>query len=233
MINKLEARSKRAAKKYLMNSGMSPAEADRFIAFLLQRVANLNSALMKFLPGVVRWIVEGQLDIAKPTDMRKLDKFLYNLKGTPEAEFYNNDFNGNTFGQVCECLQLDLDAGDYQAPEDITYRLVELSDYGEMERYEGRSIWCILDRTIFNAYTADGQRFYIAERSDYENVPKSKGADFPYDDYGMSLIVIGTRDGKVVSVTSRWNFDYYSNEYLTVEQLKGLLGAEFGHLQLK
>lgn len=46
----------------------------------------------------------------------------------------------------------------------------------------------------------------------------------PYDDYGYSIIGIGVNNGSIVSVTSRWNSQSEADNFLSLAELKNLLG---------
>ena len=147
-----------------------------------------------------------------------------------EADFYDKDFNGLSIKDVQDISRIDLEAEPYQAPPDTSYEVFELTDFDKISQYENYADWCILDETVFKAYTANGLKYFIAERSDFKEVPKLRGDDYPYDDYGMSLIIIGVEDNEIVSVTSRWNFDDTGDSYLKPQQLKKLLGRKYNFL---
>lgn len=54
------------------------------------------------------------------------------------------------------------------------------------------------------------------------------GAGFPKDDYGLSIIAVFVRNnGRLESVTSRWNSFQEGDSLMTSEELKALLGDEF------
>ena len=147
-----------------------------------------------------------------------------------EADFYDKDFNGLSIKDVQDISRIDLEAEPYQAPPDTSYEVFELTDFDKVSQYENYADWCILDETVFKAYTANGLKYFIAERSDFKEVPKSRSDNYPYDDYGMSLIIIGVDDNEIVSVTSRWNFDDTGDFYLKPLQLKKLLCNEYNFL---
>lgn len=77
----------------------------------------------------------------------------------------------------------------------------------------------------FNEHTLNGaNQFYFLLRSDYKVVPKSPGEEYPYDDYGYSMIAVCIGpDGNLESSTSRWNFDDYHDNFLDLNEL-GELG---------
>ena len=225
----IEQRSRRTAQNLLMRNEFSREEADLFIQLLLDKLPNLKGELRKFYYGLTRWFLT-DLDIQNPQDVYKVNKLLYNLRNTPEADFYDKDFNGLSIKDVQDISRIDLEAEPYQTPPDTSYEVFELTDFGKVSKYENYANWCILDETVFKAYTANGLKYFIAERSDFKEVPKLRGDDYPYDDYGMSLIIIGVEDNEIVSVTSRWNFDDTGDSYLKPQQLKKLLGRKYNFL---
>lgn len=225
----IEQRSRRTARNLLMRNEFSREEADLFIQSLLDKLPNLKGELRKFYYGLSRWFLT-DLDIQNPQDVHKVNKLLYNLRNTPEADFYDKDFNGQSLEQIQDIMGIDLEAGPYQAPANTSYEVFELTDFDEVSQYENYANWCILDETVFYAYTSNGLKYFIAERSDFKEIPKSRGDNYPYDDYGMSLIVIGVEDNEIVSVTSRWIFDDTGDSYLKPAQLRKLLGNEFKFL---
>ena len=225
----IEQRSRRTARNLLMRNEFSREEADSFIQLLLDKLPNLKGELRKFYYGLTRWFLT-DLDIQNPQDVYKVNKLLYNLRNTPEADFYDKDFNGLSIKDVQDISRIDLEAEPYQTPPDTSYEVFELTDFDKVCQYENYANWCILDETVFKAYTANGLKYFIAERSDFKEVPKLRGDDYPYDDYGMSLIIIGVEDNEIVSVTSRWNFDDTGDSYLKPQQLKKLLGRKYNFL---
>lgn len=68
------------------------------------------------------------------------------------------------------------------------------------------------------------------ERS--ESIPKQYGDGFPKDRYGLSFIAVYVDAvGEIINVTSRWNTIQEDDHFLTVDELKQLLGNDFGKLQ--
>lgn len=214
---------------YKENTGIDVFTRDKtnlFIQTMLEKLPNLKGELCKFYCGLTRWFLD-DLNIQSIQDTNKVNKLLYNLKNSPEMDFYDEDFNGMSLQQIQDISGIDLDAETYQTPSNLTYEMFELADYNKVRQYENYANWCILDEMAFNAYTVDGVRYFIAERSDYKDVPKSRGDKYPHDDYGLSLIVIGIKNNEIISVTSRWNFDGTEDYYLNPTQLKELLGHEY------
>ena len=168
--------------------------------------------------AIDRWF-SLELDRDNPADVRKVDKLLRNVEGSMEADFYDEDFNGLSFEEVVSMTGFDL-GPDYQRPDHVKYKVHKLST-NRLVQYRPYAEWCILDKEVWQIWDRD---FYIAERSDYKSVPKAKGSAYPFDDYGMSLIAIGVKDGQIISVTSRWPSDRRGDNYMSESELRDILG---------
>lgn len=61
------------------------------------------------------------------------------------------------------------------------------------------------------------------------------GENFPFDDYGFSLIAVEVLpDNKIISVTSRWNTcSDDKGEFISESQLKEILGDKLKELYVK
>ena len=164
-----EQRSRRTARNLLMRNEFSREEADLFIQSLLDKLPNMKGELRKFYYGLTRWFLT-DLDIQNQQDVHKVNRLLYNLRNTPEADFYDKDFNGLSIKDVQDISRIDLEAEPYQAPPDTSYEVFELTDFDKISQYEDYADWCILDETVFKAYTANGLKYFIAERSDFKEV---------------------------------------------------------------
>ena len=164
-----EQRSRRTARNLLMRNEFSREEADLFIQSLLDKLPNMKGELRKFYYGLTRWFLT-DLDIQNQQDVHKVNRLLYNLRNTPEADFYDKDFNGLSIKDVQDISRIDLEAEPYQAPPDASYEVFELTDFDKISQYENYADWCILDETVFKAYTANGLKYFIAERSDFKEV---------------------------------------------------------------
>ncbi|MCH5243781.1 MAG: hypothetical protein J1F29_02675 [Lentimicrobiaceae bacterium] len=231
IVDGIVQRSKHAAINRLMESGISEEEATLYFQDILSKLPNLNGELRKFYQGIARWVIEEQVKLGSNISVAKLNKLLYNLKGTPFVDLYDKDFNGQSIDDIAMTLELNLDAEDYVYSGNHTYEVWDITDFDELSQYQGKAGWCILDEEVFNSYTSSGITYKVIERDDFDKVPKQKGKDFPLDDYGLSLIMVGVEAGEIVSVTSRWNFDNRGDSFLSEKQLKDLLGDEFQFLK--
>jgi hypothetical protein len=68
-------------------------------------------------------------------------------------------------------------------------------------------------------------KFYFCLREGWKDEKPIPGNNYPYDNYGYSIIAVSVdADGNITSVTSRWNFDDGRDNFLTVAQLREVLG---------
>lgn len=110
------------------------------------------------------------------------------------------------------------------------YSVFEIISYYDMFNYHKFCEWPVLNIDLFKFYTDHDFKLYIAERYDFTKVPKYKGYGHPYDNYGMSLLLIIVYMGKIISVSSRWNKTDILDKYLSVIQLRNVLGSNFINL---
>ncbi len=112
-----------------------------------------------------------------------------------------------------------------------TYEMIQIDSFSVAKQYEHYApTWCVFQsETVFCEETHHGScHFIFCKRDDAENYGKiAFGADYPYDNYGLSfLAVLLTKENRLVSVTSRRNWDEDFDHYLSKEQLKHALGKE-------
>lgn len=122
----------------------------------------------------------------------------------------------------------------YSPQTSQTYEVIKIKDYTDLLRYQQLAEdWCITyGEDIFNLYAKDGQNsLYILKRNDAETTPKQYGKGFPKDSYGLSFIAVYVdAEGEIINVTSRWNTIQEDDHFLTIEELKKLLGNDFKKL---
>lgn len=113
-----------------------------------------------------------------------------------------------------------------------SYKVVKIDTYQDALRYkEYAPDWCIIgSEAAFYEHLCGGRnQFYFCVRDDMQSYrQKSFGKEYPYDNYGLSLIAVCVNGwGELVSVTSRWNYEENCDHYLTKEQLTEILGTDF------
>ena len=243
IIDGIEQRSRNAALSLLEGQGLSEEEARTFLTNLYERIPNLKCDLRKFTQGIVRWHIEGQLDLTTLKDCFKVNTLLHVIRNSPAMDMYDKDFvsdlsgRKDSFADVQDTLRVDLDysSDDSQGiSQDHNYTVVPIESYKQALEYKDLAPdWCILEsEEAYNSHTFDGQsKFYFCLRDDYQSVKPAPGPDFPYDDYGYSVIAVcKDADGEISSVTSRWNFDDAHDNFLTRSELKEVLGAAWAKL---
>ena len=117
----------------------------------------------------------------------------------------------------------------------LAYEVIKIKDYADFMHYQQLADeWCITyGEDIFDLYAKNGQNtLYVLKRSDAENIPKQYGEGFPKDNYGLSFIAVYVdAAGEIINVTSRWNTIQEDDHFLTVDELKQLLGEDFSTLR--
>ena len=111
----------------------------------------------------------------------------------------------------------------------FNYTVERIENYADARQYLDMTSWCIvISEESFNAYTANGNRFYFCGNGEWWDTPCVPGMGFPHDIYGYSLIAVEvTPENKIASVTSRWNTCAGdTGEFITEDELKSILGME-------
>lgn len=119
----------------------------------------------------------------------------------------------------------------YSPKDALKYEVIKIMDYNDFKRYESLvDEWCITyGKDIFDLYANDGKNtLYLLKRDDAEVVPKQAGDGFPKDNYGLSFIAVYVNvAGEIINVTSRWNTLQEDDHFLSVSELKQILGRDF------
>lgn len=113
-----------------------------------------------------------------------------------------------------------------------SYRVVKIDTYNDALQFKDYAPdWSIIaSEADFYEHLCGGRnQFYFCVRDDIQRYPqKCFGKDFPYDNYGLSLIAVCVNGwGELFSVTSRWNYEEAFDNYLTKEQLVNILDTDF------
>jgi len=243
IIDGIEQRSRNAALSLLEGQGLSEGEARSFVANILSSIPNLKDDLRKFLQGIVRWHIQGDLDLNNSRDCSKVNTLLHFIRNSPAMDMYDKNFvsemsgREESFADVLSVLMLDLEAPDmdtHVSPQGHNYTVIPIESYKQALEYKAVAPdWCILEsEEAYNSHTFNGQsKFYFCLRDDYQSVKRTPGPNYPYDNYGYSVIAVcKDADGEISSVTSRWNFDDGHDNFLTRSELKEVLGAAWAKL---
>ena len=110
------------------------------------------------------------------------------------------------------------------------YSVFEIVSYYDIYPYHNYCEWPVFNIDLFKFYKDHDFKIHIAERYDFTKVPHYKGYGYPYDNYGISLLLIIVYMGKIISVSSRWNKTDILDKYLSVIQLRNILGSNFINL---
>lgn len=227
-------RARNAAIKLLVNAGLSEEDARNFTLNLEKRLPSMKDGMRKYLQGVVRWALEGQFDPSEAPELVKINKLLFVMKNSPAYDFYDKDFNGESLESVKRSLNIELDEYEENLVQG-SYSIEPIDSYEEALRYKKYAKdWCILEsEEAYDEHTFNGIcKFYFCLREGWKEERPIPGDNYPYDNYGYSMIAVAVDpEGDVFSITSRWNFDDAHDNFLTVPQLKALLGDKFNELK--
>ena len=115
--------------------------------------------------------------------------------------------------------------------EKHSYKIISVDSFQAAKQYEHYApTWCIFQsEDVFYEETHQGAcHFIFCKRDDADEYRQiAFGEGYPYDNYGMSFIaVLLSKENRVVSVTSRRNWDEDYDHYLNNQQLKEALGID-------
>ena len=197
----------------------------------------------KFEPGVAR-IAFGELGVwpddiedyrpSKPESvpLGQFRAILHMLSGDAHVNEYDFDLNGMKYGEMVERFgksSADADADDTEDTGHLNYRIVHIPDFETAKEYAGYvNHWCVCEyRSYFKRYTARGKNtFYMLFANGFEDIPDTKGENYPKDLYGLSVIgpMIGP-DGSVEYCCVRRNHEGGMGDHaLTEKEISQLLG---------
>lgn len=133
-----------------------------------------------------------------------------------------------------------LKVNNHEYYKNHRYKIVPILTFEEAEKYRSLTEWCVCDEEEqFDIYGNDGTTLYFCLRDDYLTVKQEEGENFPWDDYGLSMIAVSVHNydsdwydaGGAEAITSRWNaFNEDSDDYnhvLGEEELSQILGVNF------
>lgn len=203
----------------------SESEVDNYLALF----PDLKSRLSKFAIGILKWNLAGLININNPDDVSRVRLILKVIDQTPGFDFFDNTFNGASPETVCEIIGMSPIAPVEEPKIEFDYTVDYIRDYSEARQYLDMTSWCIvISEESFNAYTANGNRFYFCGNEEWWDTSCVPGTGFPRDRFGYSLIAVEVSpENKIVSITSRWNTcSGDTSDFITEEELKSILGME-------
>ena len=236
-----QTKNRNAAKNYIMQKlGYSESGAMKFIGQLKVKIPSVRLQQEKFLLGVARLFIDGELSVNDDFKCTNFNQTLKLIASDAHVNEYDNNLNGmsadeliNRFAdvRVGELSKRKELMGGKQYRKNNNYTIVPINSFDEATKYAKYNEWCVTySEDMFDDKTCNGAgRFYFCLRNGFENVPKKVGPNAPLDDYGLSMIAVSvTMEGEPNSITCRWNHDNGgSDSVMDDEQLSDLLGVNF------
>ena len=233
-----EGTNMKRARKYLESKGYSPEQRQQILDSIRTDIPNSRLNQCKFLLGVTRLYMEGQLNDGRAiANLNKTLKYIASDAHVNEYDFNLNGENLNTLVQrFAGVAKSDLEqsrnaSNARQLTVNNDYTIVPIDTPEEASKYGKYTSWCVThDENMYNSYTNNGSgRFYFCLRKGFENEPKVEGDGCPLDSYGLSMIAVSvTMEGEVNTITCRWNHDNGGNDnIMTIEQLEDVIGRNF------
>ena len=236
-----QSKNRNAAKNYIMQQlGYSESDAMQFIGQLKVKIPSVRLQQEKFLLGVARLFIDGELSVNDYFKCTNFNQILKLIASDAHVNEYDNNLNGmsadeliNRFknlrvGELSKRKEL---MGGKQYHQNREYTIVPINSYEEATKYAKYNEWCVTySEDMFDDKTCNGAgRFYFCLQNGFENVPKKVGPNAPLDEYGLSMIAVSiTMEGEPNSITCRWNHDNGgSDSVMDDEQLSELLGVNF------
>ena len=233
-----EGTNMKRARKYLESKGYSPEKRQQILDSIRTDIPNSRLQQCKFLLGVTRLYMEGQLNNGNAiANLNKTLKYIASDAHVNEYDFNLNNENldalVNRFkGVAKDDLQASMNVSNArQLTVNNNYIVVPINDFEQSFKYGKYTSWCVThDKNMYNSYTNNGSgRFYFCLHKGFENEPKIEGDGCPLDNYGLSMIAVSvTMEGEVNTITCRWNHDNGGNDsIMTIEQLEDVIGRNF------
>ena len=236
-----QSKNRNAAKNYIMQQlGYSESDAMQFIGQLKVKIPSVRLQQEKFLLGVARLFIDGDLSVNEDFKCTNFNQTLKLIASDAHVNEYDNNLNGmsadeliNRFAdvRVGELSKRKELMGGKQYRKNNNYTIVPINSYEEATKYAKYNEWCVTySEEMFDDKTCHGAgRFYFCLRNGFEKVPKKVGPNAPLDEYGLSMIAVSiTMEGEPNSITCRWNHDNGgSDSVMDDEQLSELLGVNF------
>ena len=239
-----EGTNMKRARKYLESKGYSPEQRQQTLDYIRTDIPNSRLQQCKFLLGVTRLYIEGQLNYGNA--IANLNKTLKYIASDAHVNEYDYNLNGENVDTLVQrfasAAKSDLEqsknaSNERQLTVNNNYKIVPINYFKESSKYKkyfpnnDKQRWCVThDENMYNSYTNNGSgRFYFCLRKGFENEPRVEGEGCPLDSYGLSMIAVSvTKEGEVNTITCRWNHDNGGNDnIMTIEQLEDVIGRNF------
>ena len=236
-----QTKNRNAAKNYIMQElGYSESDAMKFIGQLKVKIPSVRLQQEKFLLGVARLFIDGELSVNDYFKCTNFNQTLKLIASDAHVNEYDNNLNGMSAEELINRFT-DVRVGELSKRKELMggkhyqqnreYTIVPINSYEEATKYAKYNEWCVTySEDMFDDKTCNGAgRFYFCLQNGFENVPKKTGPNAPLDAYGLSMIAVSiTMEGEPNSITCRWNHDNGgSDSVMNDEQLSELLGVNF------
>ena len=236
-----QTKNRNAAKNYIMRQlGYSESDAMQFIGQLKVKIPSVRLQQEKFLLGVARLFIDGDLSANDDFKCTNFNQTLKLIASDAHVNEYDNNLNGMSADELINRFA-DIRVGELSKRKELMggkhyqqnreYTIVPINSFDEATKYAKYNDWCVTySEYMFDDKTCNGAgRFYFCLRNGFENVPMKVGPNAPLDEYGLSMIAVSiTMEGEPNSITCRWNHDNGgSDSVMDDEQLSDLLGVNF------
>ena len=233
---------KEATRLVMDRLGYSKEQADRFVRIDLRASFPILRSKEggKFILGVTRMYLDRQISDA--STISSLNQTLKYIVTPAHYNEYDRNLNGLSAQQLIDRfkqartddLEKDKAAlGTAQYTENPEYKIVRIDSFEQAKQYGGYNDWCLAQpngEANYDQYTSDGiNQLYFILRDGFENEPRVKGENAPYDSYGLSMMtVIVDPEGMMTQSTTRWNHENDSSDSaFTPKQISDIIGRNF------
>ena len=233
---------KEAAQLVIDRLGYSKEQADRFVRIDLRASFPILRSKEggKFILGVTRMYLDGQISDASM--ISSLNQTLKYIVTPTHYNEYDRNLNGLSAQQLIDRFKqartddLEKDKaelGATQYTEHPEYKIVRIDSFEQAKQYGKYNDWCLAQpngEDNYVQYTSNGvNQLYFILRDGFENEPRVKGENAPYDSYGLSMMtVIVDPEGMMTQSTTRWNHENDSSDSaFTPKQISDIIGRNF------
>ena len=238
-----ESASIKAAVKLIMDRlGYSKEQADNFVRIDLRASFPILRSKEggKFILGVTRMYLDGQ--ISEASTISSLNQTLKYIVTPAHYNEYDRNLNGLSAQQLIDRFKqartddLEKDKAELGAAQytgNPEYKIVRIDSFEQAAQYGRYNDWCLAQpngKYNYDQYTSDGvNQLYFILRKGFENEPRVKGENSPYDSYGVSMMtVIVDPEGMMTQSTTRWNHENDSSDSaFTPKQISEIIGRNF------
>ena len=233
---------KEATRLVMDRLGYSKEQADNFIRIDLRASFPILRSKQggKFILGVARMYLDRQISDA--STISSLNQTLKYIVTPAHYNEYDRNLNGLSAQQLIDRFKLtrtdDLEKDKAELAkthyaERPEYNIVRIDSFEQAKQYGGYNDWCLAQddgEVNYDQYTSNGvNQLYFILRDGFENEPRIKGKNAPYDSYGLSMMtVIVDPEGMMTQSTTRWNHENDSNDSaFTPKQISNIIGRNF------